>query len=358
MDFVSSRQQQNPLMMQMPSQDGPSTLGKLFEAWGVKYDETKLVVDMAASTALPTGNGRVEENPTFLSLDQTNMANKDLLVSRLTQVMFPFAGAFSFETKDGISAEPLIFTSTESTCLVGADGLKMAGLDAVRNEIKPDGIQRVLACRLTGDFKTAFPMGLEPSSTNSAQDVIKEGKGTVFLFADSDFLADGFSVQVMNTPFGAITQPINENIVLFMNVIEQLAGREELIGLRVRGQSNRPFVKVDKLEEKALALWQEKQTRFEEELADTRRRLMELQKQKGDDNRLILSQEQQDEIDRLRKVQADTSRQLKNVRRELTSEIDSLGITLKLINIVLVPVLVIVFGVVYAIRRRNKTVKK
>jgi ABC-type uncharacterized transport system involved in gliding motility auxiliary subunit len=143
-----------------------------------------------------------------------------------------------------------------------------------------------------------------------------------------------------------------------MNVIEQLAWREELIGVRARGQSNRPFVKVDELEAKALSKWQEKQTQFEHELADTRRRLMELQKQKGDNDRLILSQEQQDEIIRLRKVQADTSRQLKNVRRELTSEIDTLGLTLKLVNIVLVPLLVVAFGIVYGLRRRKRTAKK
>lgn len=360
MDLVSSRQQQNPMMMQAGGQDGPSTLGKLFTAWGVKFDETKVTVDMAASTPLPTGNGRVEENPTVLSFDGANVAKKDLLVSRLTQIAFPFAGAFAFENKEGIVAEPLIFTSTENTCLVNASGLKMGGLglNAVRDEVKPDGVQRVIAARLTGDFKTAFPLGADPGATNSTAEVVKEGKGAVVLFADSDFLADNFSVQVMNTPFGVIAQPMNENIVLFMNVIEQLAGREELIGVRARGQSNRPFVKVDVLEAKALSKWQEKQTQFERELADTRRRLMELQRQKGDNDRLIISQEQQDEIDRLRKVQADTSRQLKNVRRELTSEIDSLGITLKLVNIVLVPLLVIAFGIFYGIRRRNGTVKK
>jgi ABC-type uncharacterized transport system involved in gliding motility auxiliary subunit len=358
MDIVSSRQQSNPMMMQMGGQDGPSTLGKLFTAWGVKFDESKLVIDMAASTPLPSGNGQVEENPAFLSLDGANMAKKDLLVSRLTQVMLPFSGAFAFENKEGIVAEPLIFTSTENTCLVNASGLKMGGLDAVRSEIKPDGVQRVLAARITGEFKTAFPLGADPTSTNSTQSLIKEGKGAVVLFGDSDFLADGFSVQVMNTPFGTITRPMNENIVLFMNVIEQLAGREELIGVRARGQSNRPFVKVDELEAKALSKWQEKQTQFEHELADTRRRLMELQKQKGDNDRLILSQEQQDEIIRLRKVQADTSRQLKNVRRELTSEIDTLGLTLKLVNIVLVPLLVVAFGIVYGLRRRKRTAKK
>ena len=69
---------------------------------------------------------------------------------------------------------------------------------------------------------------------------------------------------------------------------------------------------------------------------------------------MILSKEQQDEIIRFRKMQADTSRQLKNVRKELTSGIDSLGLTLKTINIALMPLLVILFGLVRGWLRKKR----
>ena len=55
-----------------------------------------------------------------------------------------------------------------------------------------------------------------------------------------------------------------------------------------------------------------------------------------------------------RKTQAETRRQLKNVRKQLTADIDSLGITLKVVNIVLVPALVILFGVLHGIKRRKR----
>ena len=42
MDLISSRQQQNPMMMQQPGADGPSTLGKLFDAWGVGFDTSTI----------------------------------------------------------------------------------------------------------------------------------------------------------------------------------------------------------------------------------------------------------------------------------------------------------------------------
>ena len=76
----------------------------------------------------------------------------------------------------------------------------------------------------------------------------------------------------------------------------------------------------------------------------TQQRLQDLQKQKSGNDRFILSKEQQDEILNLRKAQAETKKQLKKVRKELTADIDSLGLMLKTVNICLVPLLVVLFG--------------
>ena len=356
MDMISQRQQQNPMMMQMGGPDGPSTLGKLFDAWGVSFDTQKVVADLASATKLNAGNGRAEENPAFLSLGAKNVDKTDLLVSGLTQLVFPFAGAFSFTQKDGLKFEPLVTTSADSACLVDRQNVQF-GMGAMRRELKPDGVRRTLAARLSGTFRTAFPKGPDwkEGSTNAVPKVVAEGdKGSVVLFADSDFLADDFCVQVINTLFGPIAQPWNDNLVLFSNVIEQYAGREELIGVRSRGPSNRPFAKVDALEAKAMAKWQAKQEEFEKELEETQQRLMSLQKQKTGNERLLLSKEQQEEIAKLRRTQADTRRQLKNVRKELTGDIDRLGLTLKVINICLVPLLVIGFGILRGLKRRRR----
>ena len=355
MDLISSRQQQNPMMMQQPGGDGPSTLGKLFDAWGVGFDTSKLACDLAAATKLNAGNGRAEENPAFLSLDKENMSADDLVVADLTQVMFPFAGSLVWSKTEGLTFEPLIVTSADHACLVPRESAQF-GMGSMMRDLKPDGVKRTLAARISGTFKTAFPKGPDyvEGSTNAAPAVTASGKGAVVVFGDSDFLADQFCVQVMNSIFGQIAQPINDNLVLFSNIIEQYAGREELIGVRSRGKSNRPFVKVDELEAKAMAKWQAKQMAFEEELQATRQRLMALQKEKTGNERMILSREQQEEIAKLRKAQADTSRQLKNVRKELTSGIDSLGVFLKALNILAVPLFIVAFGIFRGVRRRRR----
>ena len=354
MDMLASRKQQNPMMMQMGGADGPSTLGKLFDKWGVTFDTSKIVADLAAATKLGVGNGRAEENPAFLSLTSKNMDGGDIVVSGLTQVMLPFAGALSFAKTDGLTFEPLITSSDADACLVDRMSAQF-GMGAMMKDLRPDGVKRTLAARLSGTFNTAFPKGPDytEGSTNAIPEVVASGKGAVVIFADSDFLADDFCVQTMNTIFGPIAQPINDNLVLFANLIEQYAGREELIGVRSRGPSNRPFVKVNELEAKAMAKWQRKQSELEAALQETQQRLSALQKQKSGNDRLILSKEQQEEIVQFRKTQANTRRQLKNVRKELTADIDRLGLTLKVLNILAVPLLVVAFGIFHGLKRRK-----
>ena len=347
MQLIGARDQGQ---MMMGGGNVPSTLGKLFEAWGVKYDEGKVAADLSAGTRLNNGAGGVEENPAFLSLGAANMDKGDLLVSDLTEVMLPFAGSFEFEGKDGLVFTPMITTSEKNSCLVDGGSVQF-GMGAMKNDLVPDGKSRILAARLSGEFKTAYPKG--PDGTNDVSKALASGKSSVLLFADSDFLADQFCVKVLRTPFGAMAQPMNDNLSLFSNVIQQFAGREELIGIRSRGASNRPFAKVDALEAEALKKWQSKEAALQQELQETRQRLAELQRAKSGNEKLILSKEQQDEIVRFRKAQADTNRQLKNVRKELTADIDSLGIRLKVVNVLLVPVLVVIFGLLRAFVRRK-----
>ena len=346
-DMQSSRSQQNPMMG--AGGDGPSTLGKLFEAWGVKFDENQIACDLSATTKLPNGRGGAESNPAFLSLDAKNADKGDLIVSGITKLMVPFSGSFSFEKKDmDLVFEPVIKTSKDNSCTSDKMSILYGG---GLKDMKPDGQERVLAARLSGTFKTAFPKG--PDGTNDVSKALSEGKSSVLLFGDSDFIADDFCVQLLQTPFGSIPRLINENLSLFANAMEQFAGREELIGIRSRGDSNRPFEKVNALEAEALKKWQSKEAALQQELQETRQRLQQLQQAKSGNERLILSKEQQDEIVRFRKAQADTNRQLKNVRKELTADIDSLGIKLKVINVLLVPVLVVLFGLLRAFVRRK-----
>ena len=351
MNIAEIRSGQSRQMMGMGG-DGPSTLGKLFDAWGVGFDTTKITCDLSAATKLGNGRGGAEEEPAFLTLKPENMDKSDILVSRLTQVMMPFAGAFTFDAaKAGaLKFTPVITTSEDNSSSTD----KMSMMSGMGSSMKavPDGKSRVVAARLEGQFKTAYPKG--PDGTNDVSKALSEGKSSVMLFADADFLADECCVRILRTPFGQIAQPLNDNLPLFSNVIEQFAGREELIGLRSRGASDRPFEVVDKLEAEAMRQWQQREAEFQEELNNTIQTIANMKSEKVGNGRIILSKEQQDKLAELKKTEAETRRKLKDVRKELTAGIISLGTRLKWINIALMPVLVVLFGLTRWFVRRKR----
>ena len=346
-DMIAQREQQNPMA---GGADPSSSLGKLFDAWGLKFNVTKLVCDLSASTKLNNGQGGAEDNPAFLTLAAKNFDQGDMIVRGLSNVLVPFAGSLEFEKKEmDLSFTPVVKTSDSNSCAI--DKMSMMYGGGLRDMV-PDGKARVLAARVGGTFKTAFPKG--PDGTNDVSKALVEGKNTVLVFADSDFLADDFSVRMMRTPFGNIPQLISDNLTLFANVIEQFAGREELIGIRSRGAAGRPFAVVNDLEAEARRRYQARGGALREELQQTQQRLNALQREKKGGERYVLSREQQNEIAKFRKAQADTRRQLKNVRKELTAGIDSLGLTLKTINLGLVPVLVILLGIFRGLKTKNQ----
>ena len=353
-DFQASGQQQNPMMMQMGGQGGPSTLGKLFDAWGVSFDTSKCVADDKASVQMRGRNGAVETDATLLDLGKANIA-KDVLTAGLSQLLLPYAGALEVTAKDGLAFTPILTTSTNGACLVEASMLQM-GPAAIRDQIKPDGVRRTLAGRLTGTFKTAFPKGPDwkEGSTNAVPKVVASGESSVFLFADADFLADEACVQVVDTLFGQQAALRGDNLALFANIVEQFAGREELIGLRSRGPSDRPFEVVRELRAEAEKKFRAKAEDLQKKFNETNKKLNDLLQGKHGTDRKLISQELESAIGEARREKAKTQKELKNVRKELNADIENLGFRLKVLNICLVPLLVVLFGIVHALLRRKR----
>jgi ABC-type uncharacterized transport system involved in gliding motility auxiliary subunit len=172
-------------------------------------------------------------------------------------------------------------------------------------------------------------------------------------------LADDFSLQKMDSPFGAMVEPMNENLDFAQNLVEQMAGDNNLVGLRSRAALHRPFTVIKKMEADAEAGGEAKIEELQQSLNDTQQRLAELQQQKTDkDQRFILSPEQKTEIDNFRKKQAEVSKQLKQAQKDLRKEVVSLETRLSWFNILSMPLVVAAAGVTMALIKRKKTSAK
>jgi hypothetical protein len=114
---------------------------------------------------------------------------------------------------------------------------------------------------------------------------------------------------------------------------------------------------VKQLQEDAEANYRTKIKELEGNLAETQRKVNELQKSKEGGQRFILSPEQQQELGNFRKKEADVKVQLKQMRKELRAEIDSLENRIKWLNIAGMPVAVVLAGFGLAAMKRKRTGK-
>ena len=180
----------------------------------------------------------------------------------------------------------------------------------------------------------------------------------VILVGDSDMLYDRFAIREINSPFGQMRMPANANLNFAQNLVEQLAGDSNLIGVRSRATVSRPFTLVKKMQAASQERYQAEIKKLEDSLADAQRRLNELQQNKEKGQRFILSPEQQVEIEKFRKLEASTKTELKQVRKDFRRDIDALENRIKWFNIAAMPLIVSLSGIVIAIYKRKLTSAK
>ena len=143
---------------------------------------------------------------------------------------------------------------------------------------------------------------------------------------------------------------------LFVNAVDNLTGSSDLISIRSRGTSQRPFTRVEDLKLAAEDSFRAKENELQSELRDTERKLTALQsaKTKGKASETLLSPDEQEELSSFLQKRAAIRTELRQVRRGLDQQIDALETRVKLIDIALVPFLVTVSALAFAWWRRKR----
>ncbi len=363
MSFVESRT--NPMSRFQHTPPGSSTLGKLLDKWGIQFKTDKVVADMVYMTRVRGRDGQPESLPTILSIPKAALLKNDPATAQLSSLLFAFSGAFEGTPPDYLKKEALVQTSDECE-YVEKFMAQMPG-NAVLRDFKPLNHKLDLAIRLSGKFKTAFPDGnpadasagdsKEKKKTNKAKNAalkIAKKPGVVVLVGDSDMLYDNFCVRRTQLFGQEIITPLNDNLSFAQNIIEMLTGDTRLISIRGRGVVHRPFLKVQKMQAEAQRQYQDQIRALEDKLSQTRQKISEIQKTKGKTQRLALSPEQQEAIRKFREQEAKTRKNLKELRKKLRRDIDSLEVRLELFNIALMPLVVSLGGIGLAFAKRRK----
>ncbi|MEM4248409.1 MAG: hypothetical protein QXH80_04000, partial [Candidatus Nanoarchaeia archaeon] len=170
-------------------------------------------------------------------------------------------------------------------------------------------------------------------------------ESTVILLSDVDLLADEFCVSKQKFLGQTFIQPYNDNLILFQNLAEQLSGDNNLISIRCKKIKERPFTKLINMQNEAQQKYQKKILEIEEEKQSVQNKLNELQKAKSSSQKLILSPEQKEEIEKFKKKLAEKNKQLKELRKEFRRDMESTMLKYEIINIALFPAIVVIVGI-------------
>ncbi|MEK7819495.1 MAG: ABC transporter, partial [Pseudomonadota bacterium] len=177
----------------------------------------------------------------------------------------------------------------------------------------------------------------------------------VIVVADSDMLEDRFWVRVREYAGQQVAMPFAANGDFVANALDNLAGSDDLIRLRSRGVSYRPFTVVDDLRRDAAERLLARRDELQQALELTEKRLNELQdRKKQGGEKAGLSDEEEAAIEKFRDEMIRIRRQLREVQHGLERDIERLAAWVKAINIGLVPMGVLALAGLMAFARRHR----
>lgn len=180
----------------------------------------------------------------------------------------------------------------------------------------------------------------------------------VILVADADFLEDRFWVQTREFFGQRVQVPFANNADFVVNAVENLAGGDDLTGLRSRGTAQRPFTKIAALKLNADQHFRAEEQRLRKKLEEAEKNLAELDKKKSEGaSDATVDKAVQATAAKFTAEVVSTRKALRQVQLALREDIESLETWLRFVNIALIPILVGVLAVVlgiWRVRRRKK----
>lgn len=348
--------------------------GPMLNGWGVRLDLTRVVADHQLALQVTTQmGGSPVSHFGFLGMTAEQFNHTDVVTAALDSINVATAGAIDIVEDSGLTVEPLLRSSHDSSLMESEQFRFLPDPAALYNSFIPDEESHIIAARITGPATTAFPNGRpgaenqdaepdgESAGDNASTSHLSESDGpiNVILVADTDLLSDRFWVQELPSMFGQrLHSAFANNGDFVINALENLTGSSDLISIRGRASYSRPFIRVQRLEREADERFRLKEQELQGELAETERKLSDLQSSRQDDNLLLLTDEQRAEIERFQQEKLRIRKELRQVRRSLDEDIERLGLILKVINIALVPFLLTLLALASVVIRRRQRARR
>lgn len=321
-----------------------SDLRPLFQAWGVSFDTDRVLLDRSrALTVQSPVTGSPVRHPAVLGLTGDELNRRDPVTAALSVIDVASTGYFGLLPGAVVRLDPLIQSTTDAMVVSAQRVRDATDPAALYKDYTPDGEHYAIAVRLEGKLAGAFPGG--PPTQPPAR------KPQVILVGDTDLLSDRLWVQASPTLGQTLMSPFANNGDFLVNAIDDLAGPSNLIAIRGRAVSERRFTRVDALRRQADEKFKAKQIELQAELGDTEDRLTALRHGAQGKSRTAA---QKAAVEEFIQRKLEIRNELRAVQRSLDADIELLSMQLKFIDILLMPILVTLAGLLYGLWRMRR----
>ncbi|MGH8153739.1 MAG: Gldg family protein [Rhodanobacteraceae bacterium] len=321
-----------------------SDLRPLFRAWGVAFDPDRVLLDRSrALTVQSPVTGAPVRDPAVLGLTGGELNRRDPVTKALSVIDVASAGYFRLLTGATVRLDPLIQSTTEAMVVPAQRVRDTSDPAALYKDYVPDGEHYAIAVRLEGTLPDAFPTN--PPAKPAA------GKPEVILVADTDLLSGRLWVQASPTLGQTLMSPFANNGDFFVNAIDDLSGPSDLIAIRGRAVQERRFTRVDTLRRQADEKFKAKQIELQAELGETEARIAALKDAAHGHSEAV---QRKAAVAQFLQRKLEIRNQLRAVQRSLDADIERLSMQLKFIDILLMPILVTLAGLLYGFLRMRR----
>jgi len=308
----------------------------LLAGWGVLLRKDVVLGDAQQALTVSGADGQPVRHLSILGLQAQNFNIEDVTLSSLETINVSTAGILDVLDQRSTQVDVLM-ASSEYAMPIERLRLKMLGDPSeLLPDFKATGLVYPVAVRITGSATSQYPVTVDGDDS-----VLNTGQLNVIVVADTDILTDRLWVQLQDFFGQRIVSPWANNGDFVTNAVDNLTGSSALISIRSRGRFSRPFEVVQDLRREAEASYLNSANDLQSQLAETERQLGELESSRDEQNLLSLSPEQEATLVRFQQEKLRIRKALRNVRHQLDKDIEMLGSTLKFMNIVLMPLVLI-----------------
>ena len=319
------------------------TIIDLLATYGIQFDQSKVIGDNTMAANVVGNDGNQINYPYWLRVRRDALSTSHSTTADLNELLFAEAGHFNLSLPDNsaLTATSLVTTSIDSGSQ-DRKAFRSSAPDQLAASFKADEVgARSIAVHLAGALPTAFGGGSRADSAS------------IFALADTDWIYDPMSLQGSGEGGAAFLRPLNDNFAFMLNMVEFLAGDSRLLGIRSRGNLVRSFTLVEGMMRDAQQIYKDTEANFINQIAKVEGSITEVLSLTGAKSVDELPTNLQDQIRDLQTMLLPLRQKLRQIRRSMRQDVETLFQQATIFNIVAGPLLALLLNLLFWHRRKQ-----